>query len=69
MKTVTTVLLVLALSSMGMLLMAESAQARPPIPCLVGQSYYDGCLICKAPDPNAYCACRPECPPPPEGSA
>ncbi|GEM_PF-4868856 len=62
MKTVT-VLLALSLASVGILLMAESAQAKPNLPCLVGHSYYDGCLLCQSPSPDDECACRPECPP------
>lgn len=60
MNTLTTLVLALALSSVGVTLLAESAQASI---CVVGHSYYSGCLLCVPPAGSDYCACAPECAP------
>ena len=65
MRTYLVILTVLAIAG-SVLLLAGAADAKPNVPCLVGHSYYSGCVIPCVPTKGTYCECAPECPPPPQ---
>lgn len=62
MKTTLIVLAALMIAGSA-LAFAGVAEAKPDLPCLVGHSYWSGCVIPCVPPGDPYCGCAPECAP------